>query len=202
MKWLGLMLLAAGIALGALWPWAQLNLFGRELARLEFGKPRFNTVSSQALELSDKDNLVRIRFQAAYSVGGKRPPVKVPFKVTVTDTDGLFLTGGISFPTRGNETGPEQEKVRASTPLQFNVLNNGLHRISISLAPNPNDGGISNPDIAGVSAVVVANAAEINDDYKALAAVLALAGIYILLRSRRHNPNATNIKPPDKWGRG
>ena len=131
------------------------------------------------------------------------PPVKVPLKVVVTDRDGVFLSGVISFPTHGTSNGPGVTHTRAGTPLEFNVLNGGDHEFRIALAPNANDGGIITPGIRNVKAKVIANAPELDDDYKALAAILALAGFYILIRSRRGSQRtAGRSDPPDRWGRG
>ncbi|MEM7216085.1 MAG: hypothetical protein AAF423_11130 [Pseudomonadota bacterium] len=201
MKAVGILFLLMGIGIGAIWPWAQLNFLGRETDRIEFGQPLSDPPLSSSTVLTKSDNPVRIRFSASYKVGGKLPPIKVPVKILVTDRDGALLSGIISFPTRGAETGPEQEKVRASKSIEFDVINEGEHKIHISLAKNKNSGGILVPDIASVTAIVVANAPELREDYKALAAVLVLAGIYILLRSRRRN-KSNRLEPPDRWGRG
>ena len=93
----GLLLIAAGIGLGALWPWAQLKFLGRELQMLEFDQPR-NTPSEPAvINLSRGDNPVRMRFRANYLQDGKLPPVKIPIRVVIRDKDGVFLSGIISF---------------------------------------------------------------------------------------------------------
>ena len=202
MRVFGLLLLACGIAVGAIWPWAQLHFLGNELGKLEFSGLRQGKSEPQSIVLTRDNNRVRIRFQASYLVGAKLPPVKIPVRVVITDLDGTLLSGIVSFPTKGDETGPEQQKVRGSTPLEFGVINDGEHMITLSLAPNPNNGGILVPDIAEVSATVVANAPELRDDYKALAAALALAGIYVLLRSRRKKPGDPPNSTPARWGRG
>ena len=121
----------------------------------------------------------------------------------ITDRDGTLLTGVISFPTQGIETGPEQPKVRGSQALEFGIINNGEHELYLELAPNQNDGGVLRPDIEGISATVIANAPAINEDYKSLAAVMALAGFYLLVRSRkRKKESGGKIDPPPRWGRG
>lgn len=157
----------------------------------------------QTLPLNREDNPIRVRFQIAYKPDGALPPVKIPIKVVITDRDGTLLTGTVSFPTSGRETGPEQPKVRSGTLLNFDVINDGEHELFLELAPNPNDGGITRPAIDGVEVAVVKNAANIRDDYKALAAVMALAGFYILIRSRGRKRKSKDEKTGQrKWGRG
>lgn len=201
MRVVGIMFLLAGLGLGLLWPWAQANFGGNELEKLEFSNLR-NGGEVVTFNATQADNPIRIRFQAKYLVGAKLPPVKIPVKVLITDREGALLTGVISFPTQGINTGPEQGSVRGSKSLNFNILNEGEHQLALSLAPNSNDGGIARPDIDRVSATVVANAPEITDDYKALSAVLALVGFYLLMRSRRRKKDEGRIDPPKRWGRG
>jgi len=201
MRIVGVLFLLAGLGIGVLWPWAQIQFGGNELVKLEFAQVR-DGGEVLNFRATKADNPLRIRFQAKYLVGAKLPPVKIPVKVLITDREGTLLTGVISFPTQGIDTGPEQEQVRGSQSLNFDVLNDGEHQLALALASNPNDGGIVRPDIDGVSATVVANAPEINDDYKALSAVLALVGFYLFMRSRRRKGDKGQIDPPTKWGRG
>ncbi|MEL7429477.1 MAG: hypothetical protein AAFN43_05715 [Pseudomonadota bacterium] len=202
MRTLGILFLFMAAGLGLIWPWAQINFLGREVGTLEFGALRGPIAERQVLELTQSDNPVRIRFQAEYKIDGRLPPVKIPVKTVITDVDGTLLSGMISFPTQGIETGPRQEKVRGSQPLNFSVINDGKHELFLELAANPNDGGIARPDIAGITATVIANAPAINEDYKSFAAILALAGVYLLVRSRkRKTGNGGRIDPPPRWGR-
>ncbi|MDJ0613477.1 MAG: hypothetical protein QNJ29_07345 [Rhizobiaceae bacterium] len=200
MRSVGLLFLLAGLGLGLLWPWAQLNFGGREIASLEYENIR-SSAEVLSFDATSNDNPVRIRLHARYLVGAKLPPVKIPMKVLITDREGALLTGVVSFSTKGIGSGPEQGKVRGSQSLNFNVLNDGEHQLALSFAPNSNDGGIKRSDIDVISATVVANAPEIDDDYKALSAVLALVGFYLFMRSRRRKPSRDKT-PPQKWGRG
>lgn len=202
MRVVGVLFLLAAIGIGALWPWAQVNFFGKEVAKLDFGNLRGPVSASADFTVREEDNPIRIRFRAAYKIDGKLPPIKIPVKVLITDADGTLLSGVISFPTKGIETGPELPKTRGSTPLNFDVINPGVHTIALSLAPNPNDGGIKRPDIERISAKVIANAPPVTDDHKALAAVLALTGLYLLTRSRRKKRIGGSTPPPQNWGRG
>lgn len=203
MRIVALLLIAGGIGLGLIWPWAQLNLETSQASVLEFGDLQGAVVERQTISLSEQDNPIRVRFQIAYKPGGALPPVKLPVQIVVTDSDGTLLTGTVSFSTEGRETGPEQPKVRSGTMLNFNVINDGEHEFFLELADNPNDGGISRPAIAGVDLSIIKNATEVRDDYKALAAIMALAGFYILVRSRGRKRKAPREKPkPQKWGRG
>lgn len=207
MRIIAFLLIAGGIGLGLVWPWAQLNLEKTNAETLAFGDLQGAVVERQTIELTEADNPIRVRFQIAYTPDGALPPVKLPVKIVITDSDGTLLTGTVSFPTAGRETGPEQPKVRSGTLLNFNVINDGEHEFFLELASNPNDGGITRPAIEGVDVSIVKNAAELRDDYKALAAVMALAGVYVLIRSRRSKRKSRKEdrkkKPePRKWGRG
>ncbi len=199
MKFVAFIMIAAGIAIGALWPWVQLNYMGRDLGSLKFQQPRPEAQSHESLVLTRDDNPVRIRFRAIYMLEAKLPPVKIPVKVVISDRQGTFLSGVISFSTKGLGTGPERPTVRAGTPLEFSVINDGEHTIELSLAENPNDGGILIPDIDHVTASVIANASELDENYKALAAILALCGFYVLVRSRRSRKKVAD--KPNHWGR-
>lgn len=200
MRFLGVILLLAGLGLGVIWPMVQVRLYGNELARLQFAQLKSEAAKPKVIELSKVNNPVRVSFEASYLVGAKLPPVKIPVKVLITDADGALLSGKISFSTKGDETGPEQPKVRGSQSIEFNVLNEGEHLLYLSLAPNKYDDGILVPDIAAVTAIVIGNAPELRDDHKALAAVLVLAGMYVLIRSRRNRKGKPS--PPKRWGRG
>ncbi|MEM8650670.1 MAG: hypothetical protein AAGF54_09095 [Pseudomonadota bacterium] len=204
MKRIGICLVFAGIALGLLWPWYQLNFYGEEFAKLNFSNLRDGTAIHADVDLNKQNNKVRIRFLAYYQVDGKLPPVKLPVKVSINDPVGPFLTGRISFPTNGNFSGPEQPKVAGSNSLEFDVLNDGPHRVTLQLAPNPNPGQFSKPDIEKVIATVVANAPEVQEDYKVLSVVLALTGVYFIIRGRRRKSadNNNDKSSNKKWGRG
>ena len=201
MRAIGVVLFLAGLGLGFLWPWAQLNFGGSKFDELKFTQLR-NGGEVLGFNVTKADNPLRIRFQIKYLVGATLPPQKIPMKVLITDREGALLTGVISFSTHGIDAGPEQGTIRGSKSLNFEVLNAGEHQLALSLAPNPNDGGIARPDIDTVTATVVANAPALNDDYKALAAVLSLLGFYLFMRSRRRRNNDGEKAPPPKWGRG
>ncbi|MEM7067855.1 MAG: hypothetical protein AAF478_03145 [Pseudomonadota bacterium] len=200
MRTVGVLFLLIGIGIGIVWPRVQLEYFGRELAQLEFQHPEFNTAKSHSIELTQTDNPVRVLFRASYLLDGKLPPVKMPAKILITDRDGTFLNGILSFPTNGISEGPEQPSARASQSLDFDVLNDGEHVFALNLAPNENDGGILRPDVEKITATVYANVPVMNDNHKAFAAIFGVAGVYLLLRSRRRkNPKSPE---PQKWGRG
>ena len=201
MRAIGIIMFLAGLVLGFLWPWVQLNFGGEELEKLQFTQLRSGgeVISFHATKA---DNPLRIRFQIKYLIGATLPPQKIPMKVLITDREGALLTGVISFNTQGIEAGPEQGKIRGSKSLNFEVLNEGEHQLALSLAPNPNDGGIARPDIDTVTATVVAKAPALSDDYKALAAVLALLGFYLFMRSKRRRKDDSKNAPPPQWGRG
>lgn len=201
MRSLGLVLILAAIAVGLVWPWAQINLQGRAIETLQFGNLQGPIVERRTLDLTENDNPVRARFQASFVPGGALPPLKLPVKVVITDRDGTLLTGVISFPTNSRNTGPENVTVSAGTMLNFNTINDGPHEMFLELAPNPDDGGISRPALEGISVSFVGNAPQLRDDYKALAAVMALAGFYLLVRSRRKKKKDGETPPPN-WGRG
>lgn len=205
MRVFGLLLLLAGMSLGILWPWAQVNFLGDRGQSVTFGELKGHAPEQRQLFLTRDQNPVRIRFQAAYKVGAKLPPQKIPVNVEITDSDGILLTGTISFSTQGIGTGPEQPKVKASTPLNFKVLNDGPHDIYLTLASNVNDGGIKVSGIDKITATIVANAPVIRDDFKALSAAMALAGFYLIVRSRgrRRKGNTKKTREnPRQWGRG
>ncbi|MEO1143666.1 MAG: hypothetical protein AAFW66_15215, partial [Pseudomonadota bacterium] len=71
MKRIGICLVFAGIALGLLWPWYQLNFYGEEIAKLNFSNLRDGTAIHADVDLNKQDNKVRIRFLAYYQVDGK-----------------------------------------------------------------------------------------------------------------------------------
>lgn len=202
MRILGGVLILFALGIGVLWPWAQITLGGNELAKLEYSNIRASA-ETLSLNLTQDHNPVRIRFQAKYLVDGKLPPTKIPVRVLITDREGALLTGKISFATQGIATGPEQGKVRGSQPIEFNVLNDGEHNLLLELAINSHNGGIIRPDIDTVTATVIANAPAINDDYKALSAVLALVGFYLFVRAKRRKRTKGGSTPPQQhWGRG
>ena len=178
MRPLGLLLIFAAICLGLLWPWYQINFQGREVETLQFGNLQSTIVERQTITLTKQDNPVRVRFLASFLVGGKLPPIKLPIKVVITDREGTLLVGIVSFPTKGRTTGPELEPIRAGTLLNFSVLNDGEHEVFLELAPNENDGAILKPALSGVAATFVANAPALQDNFRFLAIVLALAGVY------------------------
>jgi hypothetical protein len=205
MRILGVLLILTGLGLGIIWPWAQLNLLGNEKANLKFGSLAGSQPEQQEVTLTRADNPVRMRFRASYKVGGKLPPLKIPVKVVITDAEGTLLNGVISFPTDGIEQGPEQPKARGSRPLEFNILNDGPHIVYLQLLDNANSGGIAKPDIENISLTVITNAPEVRDDFKAVSAVLALAGFYLMVRSRRRSKkdrHASRAATTRKWGRG
>ncbi len=199
MKKLGFLFIAMGIAIGLLLPWAQLNFEGDEIAELNF--PAFNQKGSgeATVFLKAADNPVRIRFSAQYKVDGLLPPINIPIEVKLSDKDGTLVGAIISFSTKGHGGGPDQPKVRSGTNLEVKVQNDGLHKLQLSFAPNKNNNGIEKPDIDTISASFIANASTINESYKIPAAILALVGVYLILRSRRGRK-----KEPKKfrWGRG
>ncbi len=197
-----MLLIVIAACIGLLWPWAQLNFLGNRIAEFEFDKIQGLENWQQVIELSQADNPVRIRLKTSYQVGAKLPPLKVPVKVMISDAQGTLLSGTVSFPTRGISTGPELEKVRGSQGLEFDVLNNGNHAILVSLAPNSNNGGILKPAIGKISAIVVGNAPELNDDHKALAAIIALCGLYLVVRNRRRKTGAKARSKNRIWGKG
>lgn len=203
MRILAILMLLAALGVGVVWPRVQVQLLGNQLAELEFDTLRSaREPVAREIELSRNDNPVRIGFQAKYMVGAKLPPVSVRIKAVITDAEGTLLSGFLSFPTDGISTGPEQPAIRGSQPLIFSVLNDGVHTLYLSLAENPNDGGIETPDIASVTATVIANVPEQDDNIRALSAVLALLGIYLFFRSMRRRPAGPKSDPPQRWGRG
>lgn len=202
MRLAALLAFVVAAALGIIWPWAQLNMIGEPLMEMQFSKPEPDTAQYREFELSKSESPVRIRFQALFTPGASLPPIKVPVKVTVADTKGTLIAATLSFPTKGIETGPEQVKIRGSQPLQFEIQNDGRHVLYLSLAPNPNDGGIKSPGISGITASVLANAPEIHNDYKAISAAFGVLGVYLLLRSRRRKPRSKGNSNNQRWGRG
>ena len=203
MRLVAFLLIAGGIGLGLIWPWAQLSLDRSNAETLTYGDLQGPVVERQTITLSEQDNPIRVQFEISYKPDAALPPTKLPVKIVITDSDGTLLSGIVSFATGGRDTGPEQPKVRSGTMLNFDVINSGEHEFFLELADNPNDGGISRPGIEGVDISVIKNASELRDDYKALAAVMALAGVYVLIRSRGRKRKAKKEKPkPRKWGRG
>lgn len=198
MKKLGFLFIVMGIAIGLLLPWAQLNFQGGEVAELSF--PAFNQKGSgeATVLLKVADNPVRLRFSAQYKVDGLLPPIKIPIEVKLSDKDGTLIGAIISFSTKGHGGGPDQPKVRSGTNLEVKVQNDGLHKLQLSFAPNKNN-GIEKPDIDTITASFIANANAVNESYKIPAAILALVGFYLILRSRR----GRDEKPKKRrWGRG
>ena len=202
MRAIGFALIVIAAAIGALWPWVQLNFFGNKIKDFELDQIQNGRVWQHVIQLSETDNPVRLRLRASYIVDAKLPPLKVPVKVDISDKEGPLLTGILSFPTQGITTGPDQDPVRGSQALKFNVINDGDHALLVSLAPNPNDGGIATPAISSISASVVGNAPELNDDHKALAAIVGLSGLYLIIRFRRKKSARGAQAGKRKWGRG
>ena len=100
MRALGFLFIFAAILAGVVWPWAQINFLGRDLATLEFGNLKGPVVERQTFSVSETDNPVRIRLQARYIMGAKLPQGPLPVRVVITDLEGTLLTGIISFATR------------------------------------------------------------------------------------------------------
>lgn len=200
MRTIGFALIAIGVCIALLWPWAQLNFLGNKIAYLRFDEVSNGQIWQRVVELEKTSNPVRIRFQASYKVDASLPPLRFPVKVIISDAQGTLLSGILSFPTQGITAGPEQQPVRGSQPLEFNVLNDGSHAIVVSPAPNPNDGGILKPAIGSISASVVGNAPPVNDDHLALGAIVAMCGLYLIVRYRRRK--SKDQSGPQMWGRG
>jgi hypothetical protein len=168
-------------------------------AELRF--PAFNQkgTGEATVLLKVTDNPVRIRFSAQYKVDGLLPPIKIPIQVKLRDKDGTLVGAIISFSTKGHGGGPDQPKVRSGTNLEVKVQNDGLHKLELSFAPNKNNNGIEKPDIDTITASFIANASAVNDSYKIPAAILALVGFYLIIRSRRGDKKETKKY---RWGRG
>ena len=198
MKKLGFLFIVIAIAIGLLLPWVQLNFEGEEIAELRF--PQFNQTGSGegTVLLKAADNPLRIRFAAQYKVDGLLPPLKIPVEVKLSDKDGTLIGAIIAFSTKGHGGGPDQPKVANSNALDVTVQNDGLHKIQLKFAPNKNNNGIKNPDVDFITASFVANANVVNDAYKIPAAILALVGFYLIIRSRK--APSGNLKKT-RWGR-
>lgn len=200
MKKIGFIMIALALVIGLLLPWVQLNFFdGEEITSVEFTSFNQTPVHESTVLLKTADNPVRLRFFAKYKVAGLLPPVKVPVQLKVSDKNGTLLGAIISFPTDGRGSAPEQQKVTSGSNVLLNVQNDGLHKIELSFAPNKNDNGITNPDVDSIRMTFIGNAVQISDEYKIPAAVLAILGFYLIIRSRRNKP--TTPKKP-RWGRG
>ena len=199
MKKLGFIFITLAILIGLILPWAKLNFTGNEIGTLTFPNFRGDGIKTQSLLIRKEDSPVRVRFRAKYKVGGLLPPVKIPITVKVSDIAGTLIGTIISFPTNGFETGPEQPKVRGSSPLVFEIQNDGLHHLNLSFAKNKNNGNILKPDVEEISATFIANSAELQTPYKIPAAILGMLGLDLIVRSRKKG----NTKPKmPRWGRG
>ena len=199
MRIIGFLFIIAGIVVGLLLPWAQLNFDGEEIAELKFASFNQTGAGEATVLLKAADNPVRIRFFAEYKVGGLLPPLKIPIQVKLSDKDGTLVGAIISFSTKGHGGGPDQPRVRSGNNIDVTVQNDGLHKLQLEFAPNKNNNGIEKPDIDTITASFIANASPVIDDYKIPAAILALVGFYLILRSRRRRDQPPN-KP--RWGRG
>jgi len=199
MRLIAILCILGGVGVGFIWPWAQLNFFNDEITRIELSGLRENGSTEAILELKKSDNPVRVRFQASFLVGARLPPLRIPLYAKVSDKDGTLFATVINLPTKGIESGPQQEKVRVSQSLNLNVQNDGPHALSLSFAPNDNDGGIERPDVANITAIFIRNAGSVFDQYSLPGGMVAIFGFYLLTRSRRKR-KSPNDKP--RWGRG
>jgi len=198
LKKLGILFLFAGIALGIIYPWAKVNFLGKEITQVQLTNLNFNAKQSATFELGRADNPVRARFLIKYKRDAYLPPVSIPVFTRIDGPGNLTLATTITFPTDGRTTAPEQGKIVSGSSFDFEVKGDGLHKISLELAPNRNAGITKKPDIENITVKFIANAAPTENPFEIWAVVLGALGFYLMLRGRRGRE-----KPKQsRWGRG
>lgn len=195
-----------GIGLAALLPWAQSNLSGNEVAMLSVYERNGTGWQSGTVTLSRDDNPVRVRINAKYLVDAKLPPNGLPITIRVSGTDGVVLDGTVSLSTNLQGSAPEQEKTVRSTAPVFAIAEAGEYLIEVNLAPNAADSGVLDPGLSSVSVSVIGNAVDADNEYQMPGIVLAIFGVYLLMRSRHRKSGVVKNSPAgeskSRWGRG
>jgi len=198
LKKLGILFLFVGIVLGLVYPWAKVNFLGKQVAEVQLNNLDFSAKQSATFSLSTSDNPVRARFLVQYKRDAYLPPVSIPVFVRIDGPGNLIHATTVSFPTDGRTTAPEQGKIASGSAVDFEAKGDGLHQISLELAPNRNAGITKKPDIENITVKFIANAAPSENPFEIWAVVLGALGFYLMLRGRRGREKNT----PGRWGRG
>ncbi len=199
-------LILLGVGLAVLLPWIQSNFAGNEIVSLPVYDREDGGWRTGIVKISPDDNPVRIRIDAKYLVDAKLPPNGLPITIRVSGADGVVLDGTISISTSLKGSAPEQEKMVSTSAPLFAIADSGDYLIEVGLASNATQSGILDPGLSSVRAALIRNAVEADNRYQMPGVILAIFGVYLMMRSRRRKPPTAgaNKSPATKsrWGRG